>query len=166
MQHGQQEGGGFAAAGLAGDHQVREFGGFGVGIQGLHGLGDGGHLYRGRLGKTHVGHGLQQLLGEAQLHETVGLRCNGFERAFSARSGSWCIGEVRNYIDFDIVLDIGSGFGQKVAPSLKRVSHVFLTNPLHATLLARCRKLHPSRCEKASFMVNKTSTIKRICSSG
>ena len=45
VQHGQQEGGGLAAAGLAGNQQVGEVGIFRVGIQGLHGLGDGGHLH-------------------------------------------------------------------------------------------------------------------------
>ena len=122
VQHGQQEGGGLAAAGLAGNQQVGEFWRFRVGIQGLHGLGDGGHLHGGRLGETHVGDGLQQFLGQAQLHEAVGLGDNGFQRSCH---GNRLVGrEVRNYVDFQVGNGV-KGFRRKVAASLKRVSHVF-----------------------------------------
>jgi hypothetical protein len=42
----------------------------------------------------------------------------------------------------------------------------FLTNHLFATLLAREQETSPPAMQKDSFMVNKTSTIKRICSLG
>jgi hypothetical protein len=38
----------------------------------------------------------------------------------------------------------------------------FLTNHLSATLLAKEQETPPPAVQKASFMVNKTSTIKRI----
>jgi hypothetical protein len=42
----------------------------------------------------------------------------------------------------------------------------FLTNHLPATLLAKEQETQPPAMQKASFMVNKTSTIKRIYGSG
>jgi hypothetical protein len=42
----------------------------------------------------------------------------------------------------------------------------FLTNHLFAALLAKEQETSPPAMQKASFMVNKTSTIKRICGSG
>jgi len=41
----------------------------------------------------------------------------------------------------------------------------FLTNHLFAALLAKEQETSPPAMQKASFMVNKTSTIKRICGS-
>jgi len=129
VQHGQQESGGLAAAGLAGNQQVGEFG-FGVGldvlVQRLHGLGDGGHLHGGRLGETHVGHGLQQFTGQAQFHETVGFRGNRVQRSFASGRR---VGNISQHMDVavgnDVVHRVGSCFGQRIAASLKRVSHVF-----------------------------------------
>jgi hypothetical protein len=43
---------------------------------------------------------------------------------------------------------------------------VFLTNHLFAALLAKEQETSPPAMQKASFMVNKTSTIKRICGPG
>ena len=67
VQHGQQEGGGFAAARLAAHHQVNE----GVAARLRQGQRNGLLLYgRGR-GVAHVGHGLHQLRGQAQGGEGV-----------------------------------------------------------------------------------------------
>ncbi len=71
VQHGQQEGGGFAAAGLAGDHQVVvAVVCFVVRRQGQR---NGLRLHAGGLGVAQVGHGLNEFLGQAQLHKAVGL---------------------------------------------------------------------------------------------
>jgi hypothetical protein len=43
---------------------------------------------------------------------------------------------------------------------------LFLTNPLHASLLAKEQETPPHAWREASFMVNKTSTIKRISAKG
>ena len=69
VQHGQQEGGGLAAAGLAGDHQVDEAVFL---VPGAHGQGNGLALHGGGLGVAQVGHGLHEFRGQAQLDEAVG----------------------------------------------------------------------------------------------
>ena len=74
MQHGQQKRGGLAAACLAGNQQVGEFGFFALGLrfQALHGLRYRGQLHGGGLGKTQVSHRLQEFGGQPQFHKTVG----------------------------------------------------------------------------------------------
>ena len=122
VQHGQQERGGLAATGLAGNQQVGEFWCFWVRIEGLHGLGDGGHLHGGWLGETHVGNGLQQFLGQAEFHKAVWLGDNSLQRGCSSNR---LVGrEVWNHVDFQVRNGFGS-FRRKVAACLKRVSHVF-----------------------------------------
>jgi hypothetical protein len=60
-----------------------------------------------------------------------------------------------------------SEFSGKKSPRASKESVMFfLTNHLRATLLAREQETPPPLVRKASFMVNKTSTIKRICGSG
>ncbi|EKD98431.1 MAG: hypothetical protein ACD_23C00436G0001, partial [uncultured bacterium] len=56
VQHGQQESGGFATAGLAGDHQVNKAGTVAVNAYALHGQRNGFELNRGGLGKAQVFH--------------------------------------------------------------------------------------------------------------
>jgi hypothetical protein len=56
--------------------------------------------------------------------------------------------------------------GKKSPRASKESVMFFLTNHLFATLLAREQETSPPAMQKDSFMVNKTSTIKRICSLG
>ncbi len=74
VQHGQQEGRGLAAAGLAGDHQVDEAAVLGAGA---HGQGNGLVLHGRGLGVAQVGHGLHQLGRQAQLDKAIGQGCLG-----------------------------------------------------------------------------------------
>ena len=122
VQHRQQKRSGLAATRLAGNQQVGEFGGFRVGVEGLHGLRNGGQLHGGGLGEAHVGNGLQQFLGQTQFHKAVWLGHNGFQRGCS--SNRLVRREVWNHVDFQVRNGFG-GFRRKVAACLKRVSHVF-----------------------------------------
>jgi hypothetical protein len=72
VQHGQQEGGGLARAGLAGDHQVDETGLAVLAGFTAHGERDHLVLHGGRLGEAQVGHGGDQFGCEAQTDEAVG----------------------------------------------------------------------------------------------
>ena len=60
VQHGQQKSRCLAAAGLARNHQVGKTAAL---AQTLHGLGDGGCLHRGGLGKPEVCHCLEEFGG-------------------------------------------------------------------------------------------------------
>jgi len=106
VQHRQQEGGGLAATGLAGDHQVDVALGFARGAGG-HGQGDGTLLHGGGLGVAQIGHGLHQFGRQAQLHEAVG---HGFGHYGLDRHGG---------------LGGKNGFGRrKVARHFKSVGHL------------------------------------------
>ena len=78
VQHGQQEGRGLAAAGLARHHQVDEAGGAVGTAAGGHGARDHLLLHRGGLGEAQVFDRGDQLGRQAQLDEAVGqLRLGG-----------------------------------------------------------------------------------------
>jgi hypothetical protein len=66
VQHGQQESGCFAAAGLAGHHQIGKASRFIVITMALHGNRNGLELHRGWLGKTQVFDRLDQGRSQAQ----------------------------------------------------------------------------------------------------
>src|SRR3990167_5246240 len=74
VQHGQQEGGSLAAAGLAGNHQVDELGGV---VATAHCQGNGLELHAGGLGVAQVSHGLHQFRGQAQFDKAVGFSSHG-----------------------------------------------------------------------------------------
>ena len=81
VQNGQQKGGGFAAAGLAGHHHVGVAIGlavFGAACSGQSQR-NGAQLHSGWLGVAQIGHGLHQLRGQAQLNETVRHVDDGFD---------------------------------------------------------------------------------------
>ena len=81
VQYRQQEGGGFATTGLAGDHQVSKDLAFGAVV---HGFGNGGLLNERGLGEPQIGHGLDQRLGQAQsdkgFRQGCRLRIGGLNR--------------------------------------------------------------------------------------
>jgi hypothetical protein len=107
VQHGQQEGRGLAAAGLAGNHQVDV--GLGLVVGGQR-QGNGLFLHGGGLGIAQVGHGADQLGRKAQFQEAVGDGGNERLRGFNGGFGGDCQG-----ID---------GFGRrKVALHCKSVGH-------------------------------------------
>ena len=87
VQHGQQEGGGLAAAGLAGDHQVDE-----ARRRRLrrcrHGQRNGLVLHGGRLGEAQVVDGGDQFGRQAQLDEAVGRRSTASAAVGSASTAS------------------------------------------------------------------------------
>ncbi|MHB1248342.1 MAG: hypothetical protein ACYCZL_02875, partial [Polaromonas sp.] len=72
----------------------------------------------------------------------------------------------RNHAEFGIGNGVGVCFGQKVAASLKRVSHVFFSLIPACNAFGEEQETPPPAMRKASFMVNKTSTIKRIVRPG
>ena len=89
VQHGQQEGSRFAAARLAGNHQVDEAGCFGARCRRGQGQRNHLHLHSRRLGVTQVLAGLDQLGSQSQFHKAVGhcglshfrhggVHCSGF----------------------------------------------------------------------------------------
>ena len=128
VQHGQQESGGLAAAGLARHHQVDETDfAFSVGI-GRHSERNGFFLHGGRLGVAEVGTGLHQFRRQAQEHEAIWLgrlcgfgRLDGFRRNDFCRNG-FCRNDFCGHGGFDVVKtfdddefvgndkDIGNGF--------------------------------------------------------
>ena len=106
VQHGQQEGGGFAAAGLAGDHQVGKT----LLTFGQHGLGDHVVLHGGGLQVTQVGTGLHQLGRQANQLKAIG--AGGHFRLSNRGGGNFCFGVGRDH------------FGREFAAGFKRVAHV------------------------------------------
>jgi hypothetical protein len=74
VQHGQQEGCGLAAAGLAGNHQVDVRCGFVVRRQGQR---DGLFLHGGGLGEAQVFHGANQFGRQAHFRKPLGARRRG-----------------------------------------------------------------------------------------
>ncbi|MCY1519844.1 hypothetical protein D9M68_546080 [compost metagenome] len=101
VQHRQQEGGGLAAAGLAGDHQVGKtrF------AFGQHGLGNHIVLHLGGLHVAEVGTGLHQLGCQTQQLKTVGFGRGGGDRGVRFGFGR-------------------QDFGREIAAGFKRVAHV------------------------------------------
>jgi len=76
VQHRQQEGSGFAATGLAGDHQVAKTIRLGV----VHGHRNGARLYGRGLGKTEVVYCGKQLGGKPQLGKSLEIIHGGTHR--------------------------------------------------------------------------------------
>jgi hypothetical protein len=94
VQHGQQEGRGLAAAGLAGDHQVVDRLAFGVH---RHGTADALLLHVGRLGEAEVGHGGQEFRGEAERGKAVGHGGHGGFLGFRHEMSTRRPGRVRRH---------------------------------------------------------------------
>ena len=117
VQHGQEKGGGLAATGLAGDHQVDV-----AGLLAVHCLGqsqgNGLQLDGGGLGITQVFHRHHQFVGQAQFHKAIrgfGHIDGHFSSCFSRRNGLKAG-----------VQGSGKVFGRReFACHFKSVSHIF-----------------------------------------
>src|SRR5205085_12290332 len=81
VQHGQQEGRGLAAAGLAGDRQVV----VALTVLARHGAADALLLHGGGLGEAQVRNGGQEFGGEAQGGKAVGRGDDSFRHEVSTR---------------------------------------------------------------------------------
>ena len=119
VQHGQQEGGGLAAAGLAGDHQVGKT----LLTFGQHGLGDHVVLHGSGLQVTQVGTGLHQFGCQANQLKAIG--AGGHFRLSNRGGGNLCFGVGRGH------------FGREFAAGFKRVAHV---RPCAKAQLIECRR--------------------------
>jgi hypothetical protein len=109
VQHGQQEGCGLAAAGLAGDHQV----GITLLAFGQQGLGDHLVLHLRGLLVAKVGHCLHQLGGQTQAYKTI--RLGGHFGGLGHRS----------FVQLDFVVVVRNHYlGREIAAGFKRVAHV------------------------------------------
>ena len=136
MQHRQQEGGGFAAASLARDHQIDKALGFTIRAFARQSLGDGGQLHAGGLGETQLSNSSQQFRRQAQQLKTIRLSRCGYS---VVSLGHFSISRCRSQIVLigkigGIVVRYGISnkiFRRKVARYVKSVGH--------KTLTRRCR---------------------------
>jgi len=127
VQHGQQEGGGLSATGLARDHQVDETGGLLVSVFAWQRQRNGFELNRCRLGITQVFDGVNQLGSQAQQDEAIrqfGGGFNGVNRIGRNQFGS---DANRGFLHCEISRNnSGKGFvRRKSARHCESVSHGF-----------------------------------------
>ena len=142
VQHRQQERGGLAAAGLAGNHQIDETTVFGACT---HGQGNGLELNGGGLGVAKIGHSLHQLRRQAQLDEAVGQLGGFYCGVFGNLLDCVCIQNV-NVLHRNVG---GKRFSRReFALHLKSVGHIFLTRArplaLPAVVPSMVKKHQPS----------------------